>query len=186
MMRFDFLPTPLNGLTAIQRKTIGDSRGFFSRFFCAEEFSRIGFVKPVAQINHSLTHSKGAVRGLHFQHPPFAEDKIVNCLKGAVFDVAVDLRKGSPTFLQWHGEILSAGNRRSLFIPQGFAHGFQALTADCELIYLHSSPFAPGSEGALNVLDPRLAISWPLPITELSNRDRSHPMIAVDFEGLTL
>jgi dTDP-4-dehydrorhamnose 3,5-epimerase len=186
MTRFNFFPTPLPGLTLVHRKPIEDNRGFFSRFFCAEDFGRVGLTKPIAQINHSMTHAKGAVRGLHFQYPPFAEDKIVTCMRGSVFDVAVDLRNDSPTFLQWHGEILSAENQRSLLIPQGFAHGFQTLTTDCELLYLHSMPYAPDCEGALHALDPQLKILWPLPITELSERDRAHPMIGAEFTGVTL
>jgi dTDP-4-dehydrorhamnose 3,5-epimerase len=183
---FDFNETLLAGLKLIQRKTVVDQRGFFSRFFCTEEFLSLGLNKNIAQINHTLTRQIGAVRGLHFQTPPFAETKIVSCLKGEIFDVAVDLRRGSKTFLQWHGEILSADNARSLFIPEGFAHGFQALTSDCELIYLHSAPYHQPSEGALSINDPRLSIRWPLPIGELSDRDSSHPFIDTGFEGIDL
>lgn len=182
--RFDFHTTPLEGLLVIHRKTSEDQRGFFSRFFCAETFQRVGFRKPIAQINHTLTLSRGVVRGLHFQHPPFAESKIVSCLNGEVFDVAVDIRRGSPTFLQWHAEILSSGNRRSLLIPEGFAHGFQALTESCEMLYLHSAPFCHKAEGALNVEDPKIGITWPCSVTELSARDRVHPFISHDFEGI--
>ena len=141
MSRFDFIQTPLSGLVLVQRKVIEDHRGFFSRFYCAEEFSDVGINKPIAQINHTLTRKKGAVRGLHFQYPPYAETKIVSCLSGKIWDVAVDLRCDSPTFLQWHGEILSADNRTSLLIPEGYAHGFQSLTEDCELIYLHTAAY---------------------------------------------
>ena len=165
---------------------IEDHRGFFSRFFCADEFSGQGFDKGIAQINHTLTHQVGAVRGLHFQTPPHAEVKIVSCLQGEIFDVAIDLRRGSKTFLQWHGEILSANNARSLLVPEGFAHGFQALTKDCELIYLHSTPYHKPSESALNVNDPQFSIRWPLPIAELSDRDSSHPFIDANFEGLKI
>ena len=147
MSRFDFIPTPLTGLMLVQRKAIEDHRGFLSRFYCAEEFRAAGIDKPVAQINHTLTRQRGAVRGLHFQHPPHAETKVVSCLKGEILDVAVDLRRDSPTFLHWHGEILSAANRKSLLIPEGYAHGFQTLAEDCELIYLHTSPYHPESEG---------------------------------------
>ena len=184
--RFDFLPTPLNGLMVVQRKTIADERGFFSRFFCAEEFKAAGVSKSIAQINHTVTRAKGAVRGLHFQYSPHAEVKVVSCLNGMVFDVAVDLRQGSPTFLRWHGEILSAENHRSMLIPEGFAHGFQALEGNCELLYLHTASYAPEAEGAFNVADPRLNISWPLPIAELSERDRAHPYIETDFSGIIL
>ncbi len=186
MSRFDFIPTPLPGLKLVQRKAIEDHRGFLSRFYCAYEFRLAGITKPIAQINHTLTRKKGAVRGLHFQHPPHAETKMVSCLKGEIWDVAVDLRSDSPTFLQWHGEILSAANRKSLLIPEGYAHGFQALTEDCELIYLHTADYHPEAEGALNVTDPRLSISWPLPIDDLSERDRNHPLISSSFQGIVL
>lgn len=186
MSRFDFIPASLPGLLVVQRKAIADHRGFLSRFYCADEFREAGISKPVAQINQTLTRQKGAVRGLHFQHPPHAEVKMVSCIKGEIYDVAVDLRRDSPTFLQWHGEILSADNRKSLLIPEGFAHGFQALTEDCELIYLHTAHYHSESEGALNVSDPKLAIAWPLPINDLSERDRKHPFIKSDFPGITL
>lgn len=186
MSRFDFIPTPLTGLMLVQRKAIEDHRGFLSRFYCAEEFRAAGIDKPVAQINHTLTRQRGAVRGLHFQHPPHAETKLVSCLRGEVLDVAVDLRRDSPTFLHWHGEILSAANRKSLLIPEGYAHGFQTLTEDCELIYLHTSPYHPESEGALNMADPRLNIAWPLPANDLSERDCNHPFISQNFQGIVL
>jgi dTDP-4-dehydrorhamnose 3,5-epimerase len=184
MVRFDFISTPLPGLTLVQRKPIVDERGFLARFWCAEEFSVAGWTRPIAQINHTLTRRRGAVRGMHFQHPPHAEIKLVSCLRGEIFDVAIDLRKGSPTFLNWHGAALSAANQRSLLIPEGFAHGFQALTDDCELLYLHSAPYTPAAEGALNPTDPRLAIAWPLAIGELSDRDRNHSMLGGNYEGI--
>lgn len=170
----------------MQRKVVEDHRGFLSRFYCAEEFRWAGINKPIAQINHTLTRNKGVVRGLHFQHPPHAEIKLVSCLKGEVWDVAVDLRHDSPTFLQWYGEILSAENRKSLLIPEGYAHGFQTLTEDCELIYLHTAAYHPEAEGALNVADPRLNIAWPLPIDDISERDRTHQFIGSDFPGIVL
>ncbi|WP_211051339.1 dTDP-4-dehydrorhamnose 3,5-epimerase family protein [Parasphingorhabdus halotolerans] len=132
----------------IDRHVHADSRGHFSRLFCEEELAACGWDTPVRQINETMTHEQGAVRGMHFQHPPAAEDKLVTCLSGEIFDVAVDMRRGSPTFLNWHGEILSAQNKRSLLIPKGFAHGFQALSSDCQLVYLHSAPFDSESEGA--------------------------------------
>jgi dTDP-4-dehydrorhamnose 3,5-epimerase len=176
--------TPLAGLKVVQRRCIEDSRGYFSRIFCADELRESGFPGAIAQINQTLTRRCGAVRGMHFQNPPHTETKVVSCLKGRVFDVAVDLRRGSPTFLAWHGEILSADNRKSLLIPEGFAHGFQTLTDDCELLYLHSAPYAPAAEGALNARDPRLSIDWPLPLGEMSERDRQHPNIDFDFPGI--
>ena len=180
------MPTPLLGAAIIQRQLIEDDRGFLSRLYCAEEFSLSGMTKPIAQINHTLTRRIGAVRGMHFQLPPYAETKIVSCLRGEVFDVVLDLRRGSATFLQWHGEVLSADNRKSLVIPEGCAHGFQALSLDCELVYLHTAAYRQDAEGAVNAVDPRLAITWPLPITELSERDSMQPYIAADYRGITL
>jgi dTDP-4-dehydrorhamnose 3,5-epimerase len=170
----------------VQRKAIEDERGFLSRFYCAEEFHGAGINKAVDQINHTLTRKKGAVRGLHFQYPPHAEIKMVSCMRGEILDVAVDLRRDSPTFLHWHGEILSAANRKSLLIPEGYAHGFQTLTEDCELIYLHTASYHPEAEGALNVADPRLNIAWPLPVNDISDRDRNHPFISQNFQGIIL
>lgn len=185
MSRFTVTDLPLAGLKLVERQNLGDSRGFLSRMFCAEELASAGWAKPVAQINLTMTARQGTVRGMHFQHPPHAEMKLVNCLRGAVFDVAVDLRRESPTFLKWHAQELSAENRRSLLIPEGFAHGFQALTDDCELLYFHSMPYASGSEAALNALDPALGIAWPLKITEMSERDRGHSTLTSQFTGLT-
>lgn len=178
--------TALDGLLLVERPRLGDARGYFSRFFCADTFAALGFASPVAQINHTVTKRRGSIRGLHFQHPPAAEVKYVSCLRGEIWDVAVDIRCGSPTFLHWHAERLSEDNSRSLLIPQGFAHGFQTLTDDVELLYLHSSPYSPMSEGALNALDPRLAISWPLPVGSLSSRDAQHPFLDADFAGIEL
>lgn len=186
MSRFDFIPTPLFGLMLVQRKAIEDHRGFLSRFYCADEFREAGVAKAIVQINQTLTRQKGAVRGLHFQHYPHAETKLVSCLKGEIYDVAVDLRRDSPTFLHWHGEILSAINRKSLLIPEGYAHGFQALTEDCELIYLHTAAYCAEAEGALNIADPRLNITWTLPINDISERDLNHPFIKSDFQGIVL
>lgn len=184
--RFNFIETPLSGLYKIEQKPITDSRGFFSRFFCAEEFKEIGFQQPIAQMNHTLTKEKGAIRGMHYQNPPYTETKIVTCIQGEILDVAVDIRKGSPTFLQWHAEILSEKNQSSLYLPDGFAHGFQTLTENCELFYIHSSFYQQDAEGALNVLDEKLDIEWPLNITKISERDQNHPMIGSSFEGITI
>lgn len=134
--------------------------------------------------NHSVTRRRGSVRGLHFQYPPHGEVKLVSCLRGEVFDLAVDLRRHSPTYLKWHAELLSNSNRRSLLIPRGFAHGFQTLSDDCELLYLHSAPYAPGADGGLNPADPALGIPWPLPLADISERDASRAMIGTGFTGL--
>jgi dTDP-4-dehydrorhamnose 3,5-epimerase len=184
--RFYIDATALPGLSVLTRKHIGDSRGWFERIFCIEELQEVLGQRSVVQINRTLTQQKGSVRGMHFQHAPSAEMKFVSCLHGEVFDVAVDLRPGSATFLQWHAELLSADNRKTLVIPEGFAHGFQTLTEDCEMIYFHTAAYNSIAEGALNPLDPALSISWPLPLTELSERDANHLMVAVGFAGVRL
>ncbi|TAN26613.1 MAG: dTDP-4-keto-6-deoxy-D-glucose epimerase [Castellaniella sp.] len=186
MSRLMVTRTAIAGLFVVQRQRLGDDRGFLSRLFCAEELASAGWVKPIAQINHTSTAVKGTVRGMHFQHPPYTEMKLVTCLRGAVWDVGLDLRANSATFLQWHATELSADNGCALLIPEGCAHGFQALSDDCELLYLHSSPYAARAEGGLSATDARLAISWPLPITLQSQRDLGHPRLTADFKGLEL
>jgi dTDP-4-dehydrorhamnose 3,5-epimerase len=182
--RFVVQASKLAGLQTITRQPIDDSRGWFERTYCFDTFAQLGIGKTISQINRSFTVQKGSVRGMHFQTAPFAETKFVSCLKGEVFDVAVDLRADSPTFLQWQGEILSADNHRSLLIPEGFAHGFQTLSVDCEMLYLHTQKFDPASSSGINPLDQLLAIDWPLPITEMSDGDRQRPMMLPTFEGL--
>lgn len=170
----------------LERQPIGDDRGFLSRLFCSADLRDIGWTKGIAQINHTLTKIKGTVRGMHLQKPPHSEMKLVSCLRGKVWDVAVDLRRNSPTFLHWHAEILSAENNRSLLIPEGFAHGFQTQTNDCELLYFHSHEFVGDSELGFNPVDPRLGIKWPLAVAHLSERDGSHPMLSDSFQGIVL
>jgi dTDP-4-dehydrorhamnose 3,5-epimerase len=182
--RFEILDTPLSGLRVLQRKPIGDRRGYLERLFCIEELQALAPGRYIAQINHTLTASRGTVRGMHFQRPPHAEIKFVSCLRGEVFDVAVDLRDNSPTFLRWHAEVLSSDNHKTLVIPEGVAHGFQTLTDDCEMLYFHTAAYHPGAEGGLNAQDPRLAIQWPLPVSGLSPRDASHPLLVGDFTGV--
>lgn len=177
MSRFNRIATPIPDLVVIERQRFGDERGFFSRFFCSEELADFGGNGAIAQINHTMTQLKGTIRGLHFQRAPHDETKFVSCLAGAVFDVAVDLRPDSSTYLKWHGEVLSGENGRSMMIPGGFAHGFQTLTEDCELIYLHDKPHAPAAEAGLNPLDPKLAIGWPLPVAQMSARDEAFPFL---------
>lgn len=184
--RFEIFGTALEGLHVLQRKPLSDGRGYLERLFCSEELQTVIAEKAIMQINHTLTAKRGTVRGMHFQYPPHAETKFVSCLRGEVFDVAVDLRRHSPSFLQWHGEVLSAGNYRTLVIPEGFAHGFQTLTDDCEMLYFHTASYQPSAEGGLNAQDSRLAIQWPLPVSEQSIRDTEHPTITPDFQGIVL
>ena len=186
MNRLAITDLPLAGLKRIERQRLSDARGFLSRLFCAEELGDAGWNKPVAQINHSYTAARGTVRGLHFQHTPHADMKRVSCLHGEVWDVAVDIRAGSKTFLQWHAERLSADNGYALLIPKGFAHGFQALSDGAELVYCHSAAYDAAADGALNPRDPMLAIAWPLQIAELSPRDSEQPMLDAGFTGVAL
>ena len=183
MSRLSITDLPLAGLKQVERKRLGDSRGFLSRLFCAEELASAGWQKSIVQINHTFTAKRGTVRGMHFQLPPHAEMKLVSCLRGRVWDVAVDLREGSDTVLHWHAAELSADNQRALLIPEGFAHGFQALTDDVELLYCHSAAFHDEAQSGLNPRDPKLAIEWPLEITELSDVDAQHPLINQNFAG---
>jgi dTDP-4-dehydrorhamnose 3,5-epimerase len=154
--------------------------------FCAEDLAAAGWGHAIAQINHSLTLHVGSVRGLHYQRPPHAEMKLVSCLHGAVWDVAVDLRPDSPSYLRWHAEPLSAENGCAMLIPPGFAHGFQALTDHAELLYCHTAAYAPAAEAGLHPLDPSLAIDWPLPLSEMSPRDAGHAWLTPEFEGVRL
>jgi dTDP-4-dehydrorhamnose 3,5-epimerase len=175
--RFTLMELPLSGLKLVTRHRIGDQRGFLARLFCAEALALAEWAEPIAQINHTYTAKKGTVRGMHFQRSPHSEMKLVSCIHGEVWDVAVDMRAGSPTFLQWHAERLSAENGCAMF---------QALTDDVELIYCHSRAYVSEAEGGLNPTDERLEITWPLTIAELSVRDAGHPLITGDFKGVQI
>lgn len=184
--RFDILDTSLDGLKLIRRKPMGDERGYLERLFCSDELVHLISNKNILQVNRTLTNRRGTVRGLHFQYPPYAEVKFVSCLRGQVFDVAVDLRQNSPTFLRWYAETLTAENGKTLLIPEGFAHGFQTLSEDAELLYFHTAAYQPDAEGALNVQDPTLAIRWPEELTEISDRDATHPLLSEEFTGIAV
>ncbi len=186
MNRLVVVDTPIGGVKLVQREPLGDERGFLTRLFCARELAQAGWHAPVAQINQTLTRQRGTLRGMHYQNAPHAEMKLVSCLRGEVWDVAVDLRAGSPTFLHWHAQQLSATNHYALLIPEGCAHGFQSLSDDAELLYCHSMAYAPQSDAGLNPLDEALAIAWPLPVALLSERDARHPPIGARFEGVRL
>jgi len=176
--------TLLPGVVVVETKTLQDERGEFSRIFCVEELQDQLDGKAIKQINRSKTFKVGSIRGLHYQNKPFAEVKIVRCLKGKVFDVAVDLRTDSPTFLQWTGVELSSKNNKALLVPEGCAHGFQVLEPESELLYLHTASYSPDYEAAVRFDDPTIGIIWPLDPTEVSQRDRSHPYLEKGFQGL--
>jgi dTDP-4-dehydrorhamnose 3,5-epimerase len=184
MMRLH--PTPLPGLQAAEGKPFSDHRGAFARLYCERELAAAVGERRIVQVNLSRTSTVGAVRGLHFQRPPHAEMKLVRCLRGRVWDVMVDLRAGSPTFLHWHAQELSPESGLMMVIPEGFAHGFQALEADSEMLYLHTAFYTPEAEGGLQCQDPRLAIAWPLPVRDLSARDQNHPLLTPEFSGIVL
>lgn len=164
----------LAGSYLITAEPYGDSRGWFARTYCKNEFAVIGHTKEWVQMNHSFTATKGTVRGMHFQLYPHREIKLVRCIAGAVFDVIVDMRKESPTYLQWYGHELSAQNKKMMYVPEGFAHGFQSLTDDAELLYHHSEFYRPGSESGILYNEKLINIEWPLPVSEISERDQSH------------
>jgi dTDP-4-dehydrorhamnose 3,5-epimerase len=164
--------TKINGVFTIHSNPFKDDRGFFNRIFCQKELEAIRPDIVIAQINHSMTKTKGTIRGMHFQHPPHAEMKIVRCVKGSIFDVAVDLRKDSPTFLQWHSEILSAENMKALVIPEGCAHGFQSLEDDIEMVYMSTAPFCKEADSGIRFDDPKVGIEWALPVSVISEKDR--------------
>jgi dTDP-4-dehydrorhamnose 3,5-epimerase len=178
--------TEFDGLYVIEPIVHEDDRGSFSRVFCEDELSDIFQEKNIKQVNHSVTTKKGTVRGMHFQYAPNCEVKILKCIKGKVFDVVVDIRKESKTFLQTFCIELSEDNRKMIYIPEGFAHGFQTLENSTELLYFHNNIYTPNNEGALNVKDPLLNIKWPLDIIKLSIRDEEHNFIDNNFKGVSV
>src|ERR1022692_3988040 len=180
----NFFETGLSGSYVIDVLPVEDERGWFVRTFCKDEFEKIGHTKEWVQMNHSFTYETGSLRGMHFQKPPFSEIKLIRCIGGKVFDVIIDLRKHSETFLQWAGVELSAENKRMIYIPEGFAHGFQTLTSDCQLVYNHSAYYKPGVEGGIKYDDAMVNIKWPMPVRNVSERDRNHPLLTADFKGL--
>jgi dTDP-4-dehydrorhamnose 3,5-epimerase len=178
--------TIIAGIWVAESTANQDQRGTFSRLFCSREQVDIIGSRSIVQINYSITCRVGALRGLHYQIPPHAEMKIVRCLRGRVFDVAVDLRKGSATFRKWISLELTPDNHRALVIPEGCAHGFQVLEPDSELLYLHTAPYVSKAEGAVKFDDPTIGIDWPLTPIDLSDRDLQHPLLDRNFEGIVV
>ncbi len=179
-----FTQTPLTGSYVIDLEPKSDERGWFARYYCKEEFEKIGHTKEWVQMNHSFTNKKGSIRGMHFQVAPYREIKMLRCIAGSVYDVIIDLRQDSPTFLHWTGVELSAANKKMLYIPEGFAHGFQCLEDNCELIYHHSEFYQPGAESGIRYNDPLINIKWPLPLTVISQRDEQHPLLDKKYKGI--
>lgn len=170
-----FTPTPLSGAYLIDLDKKGDERGFFARAFCEQEFSEHGLIRHICQANNSLSTRKGTLRGMHYQLAPKAETKVVRCLRGALYDVILDLREGSSTFGQSYGAELTADNRRMMYVPKGFAHGFITLVDDTEALYLVDEVYSPENERGVRYNDPKFSIKWPTEPTVLSEKDKAYP-----------
>ena len=169
------LPTPLDGAHLIELEKRGDHRGFFARVFCEREFAAAGLETRFVQANTSLSTRRGALRGMHYQLPPSAEVKLVRCVRGALYDVIMDVRPDSATFGKWFGAELTAENRAMMYVPRGFAHGFITLADDTEVLYLVSAFYAPEMERGIRFDDPHFAVRWPLAPVELSDKDLAWP-----------
>ena len=184
--RIKFQETLLKGAFVVIPERIGDERGFFARTFCRLEFEAHGLNTNFVQCNISFSKRKGTLRGLHYQIAPHAEAKLVRCTAGAIYDVIIDLRAGSPTFKQWFASELTAENRRQLYVPEGFAHGFQTLEDNTEVFYQHSAFYSPDHQRGLRFDDPAFKMIWPLGIVSISERDRSHDPVDGAFRGINV
>lgn len=174
------------GLFLLEKKSIEDDRGFFQRIFCPDELKDFWGNRKIYQVNRSFTKNVGAFRGFHYQNPPASEMKFIQCVSGGVLDFAIDLRTGSKTFLEIFSYELSAENNLCVVIPEGFAHGFQVLKENSELIYFHSAPYRKELEDGLSYLDPTLKINLPLPVKEVSLRDQNFKFLDKNFKGLNV
>ncbi len=181
-----FTETFLKGSFVIDVNLYEDNRGWFFRSFCETEFASHGLNTKWVQHNHSFTELAGTLRGMHYQMPPYDEVKLIRCIAGEVYDVIIDLRYNSPTFLKWFGIKLSAENKKMIYVPNGFAHGFQALQGKSELLYQHSAEYTPGYERGISYRDEVVNIIWPKPITVISERDMNHPTFDASFQGIRL
>ena len=177
-------PAPLDGAATIELDLRGDERGFFARMFCEKEFAAAGLETRFVQANNSSNAQRGTLRGLHYQLPPDTEVKLVRCIRGALWDVIVDVRPGSPSFGRWFGAELTAQNRRMMYVPRGFAHGFITLTDDSELIYFVSDFYEPKQERGLRWNDPKIAIDWPVAPSVISEKDANWPDFESDWHGI--
>ncbi|MEM6257004.1 MAG: dTDP-4-dehydrorhamnose 3,5-epimerase family protein [Planctomycetota bacterium] len=177
-------PLTIEGAAVVRTELHQDERGAFARWFCRNELSALIGEKQITNINYSCTEQAGSIRGMHFQRKPALDMKLVRCTRGEVYDVIIDLREGSSTFLQWHAERLSPEAMNMLVIPEGIAHGFQALKPGSKLLYLHTGSYAPEHEGGIRFDDPMIGIDWPMKPTVLSERDRSHLLLDPSFKGL--
>ena len=170
-----FQPTAIDGVRLIELEPARDERGFFARTFCTEELAALGLETSFPQHSISFTRRAGSIRGMHFQRAPHEEVKLLRCVRGAIHDVLIDIRPGSPTYRRWEGYELTSENRRQLYVPAGVAHGFQTLAADTEVVYLISAFYAPAASTGIRYDDPAFKIPWPLPVADVSAKDRTWP-----------
>jgi dTDP-4-dehydrorhamnose 3,5-epimerase len=181
-----FQETALPGAFVIDVSPVRDDRGVFARTFCSRTFRDRRLADVFVQTNHVVTARRGTIRGLHYQLPPAAEAKLIRCVRGAIQDVMVDLRRGSPTFLQWHSEVLSGNNLRMVYVPAGFAHGFQTLEDGAVATYQVSAPYTPERERAVRYDDPAVNVAWLVPEVIVSAKDANWPLLAANFPGVEL
>jgi dTDP-4-dehydrorhamnose 3,5-epimerase len=181
-----FFEIPLKGAYLLEPEPFEDERGSFARLFCRKEMSFIPGIGEIVQVNQSITALKGTVRGMHYQLPPYAEVKVIKAIKGSIFDVIVDIRRGSPTFLKWYGRKLSLHESIMMCVPMGFAHGFQSLEDDSEIIYFVTQYYSRSEERGIRYNDPIIGIEWPVQVTMISEKDRGNPLLAGTFEGIDL
>lgn len=186
MERLVKISTPIKDLFILKTVRIEDERGHLSRLFCSKEIESLGWKSPLKQVNFTRTLQKGTVRGFHFQSQPHSEYKYVRCIRGKIFDTALDLRKNSKSFLQTHSQILTDENDLGFLIPPGVAHGFQSLTNNTELLYMHSEFYVPDSDCGINPMDPQVNVEWPREITTISQKDASQPFLPLNYEGIQL
>ena len=180
----NFEETKIKGAYLIKPNSFSDNRGEFFRVACRKELSAMGLEKEIVQTNISINYKSGTLRGMHFQKAPALEAKIITCISGSVFDVLVDLRKGSSTFLQWIGVELTAETKQMIYIPEGCAHGFVTLTDHANLLYHHTAYYTKECEGAFRYDDPLVGIVWPVTPSVISDRDAAHPYLSKQFNGL--
>lgn len=176
-----FHETPLKGAFLIEPEKKGDERGFFARAFCIKEFENARLNSAIVQINNSLSADKGTLRGMHYQLAPMAEDKIVRCIRGSLYDVILDIREHSPTFGHWFAQTLSPENRLMMYVPKGFAHGFITLENNTEAFYLVTQFYEPSLERGIRWNDPAFGIEWPLEPVVMSDKDMQHPDFNPDY-----
>lgn len=185
MNKLNIIPLKIEGTFIIESNSFYDSRGIFSRYFCKDELKKFLNGNEIVNVNFSKNFRKGAIRGLHYQEMPYGEIKMPRCIRGKILDIFVDIREGSKTFLQWDSVELSAENQKMLIIPEGFAHGFQSLEDNSEIIYLSTEHFYADHEFAINIKDPLIGIKLPLPISDISKRDMNHDFLDLStFKGV--